>query len=346
MGSGTPQVIRYLDVPVANRNHMDYSNSTRNQHFVPQVEQRLNAANPFASLREQRIFSFKVHERGSFTIRLENRRGRLISSNLSLDDLFTFDVASDRALRFNFETSFQRFEQEVAIATGSLLQKLALGDTNVGSEITSIFTAKLLNFARNPFSVAKILNTFGVLANYEPTAPDARRMFERVLNGRKPHQVRICSELGISDTDYGRWLRMLFMLFVESGEGNLSMLESMVKAVFEQKSHAAAVMVCSYSEARCLLSDRGFNQFTDRQDQIGLEFNLRHNAFIRYLFADHAGLVPYAPRELIERHQKQNHPVQLYYLADNLECLRAFNRNAIYFCHNRVFCSSREGILL
>ena len=61
--------------------------------------------------------------------------------------------------------------------------------TTQRGELTSIFTAKLLNFARNPYSVAKILNTFGVLANYEPTAPDARRMFERVLNGRKPHQA-------------------------------------------------------------------------------------------------------------------------------------------------------------
>lgn len=346
MGIGTPWAIHYHGVSVMLRSQMDYSNATRNQHFVPQVEQRLNAANPFAPPQDQRIFSFKVEDRESFTIRLESKRGRLISSNLSLDDLFTFDVASDRASRLNFEASFQRFEQEIATTTGSLLQKLASGDNNVGGEIASIFTAKLLNFARNPFSVAKILNTFGVLANYEPTAPDAKRMFERVLNGRKPHQAWLCSQLGISDTDYGRWLRMLFMLFVESGDESLSMLESMVKAVFERKSHAAAVMVCSYSEARCLLSDRGFSQFTDRQDQIGLEFNLRHNAFIRYLFADHAGLVPHAPHELIEHHQKQNHPVQLYYLADNLECLRAFNRNAIYFCQSRVFCSSREEILL
>ena len=176
---------------------MDYSNATRNQHFVPQVEQRLNAANPSAPPRDQRIFSFKVQERESFTIRLESQRGRLISNNLSLDDLFTFDVASDHASRFNFETSFQRFEQEVAVTTGSLLQKLASGDNNVGGELASIFTAKLLNFARNPYSVAKILNTFGVLANYEPTAPDARRMFERVLNGRKPHQAWLCSQLDI-----------------------------------------------------------------------------------------------------------------------------------------------------
>ncbi|WP_261531358.1 DUF4238 domain-containing protein [Burkholderia multivorans] len=201
------------------RSQVDYLNATRNQHFVSQVEQRLNAANPSAPPRDQRIFSFKVEERESFTIRLEGKRGRLISSNLALDDLFTFDVASGRDSRLNFEARFQRFEQEVAITTTSLLQKLASGDNNVGDEIASIFKAKLLNFARNPFSVAKILNTFGVLANYEPTAPDAKRMFERVLNGRKPHQAWLCSQLGISDTDYVRWLRILFMLFVESGEG-------------------------------------------------------------------------------------------------------------------------------
>jgi hypothetical protein len=324
---------------------MDLSSDTRNQHFISQAEQRLNAANIEAGKGRQRIFSFRVQDRESYGIRLENDRGRLISGNLSLDDLFTFDVAADHGSRFNFEVLFQRFEREVVTMTERLLQKIAAGGHDIGGEIASLLTAKLLNFARNPFSVGKILNTFGGLANYQPTAPAAARMFERVLNGIKPQQARLCAKLGISDADYERWLRMLFMLFVE-GDGKLSLLESTVKSLFEKRTHAAAVFVCTYTEARCLLSDRSFSQITDLPNWIGLEFNLRRNAFIRYLFADHGELVPHAPRELVERYQTMKHPVMVRHLVDDFECLRGFNRNAIYQCHNRVYCSARHGVMI
>jgi hypothetical protein len=325
---------------------MDLSSDTRNQHFVSQVEQRLNAANPEAASARQRIFSFKVHDRESYDVRLENRRGRLISGNLSLDDLFTFDVTPDHRSRLNFEVLFQRFEGEIAATTESLLQKLAAGGKDVVGEIGSLFTAKLLNFLRNPYSVEKALNTLGVLANYHPTEPAATRMFERVLNGRKPQQARLCTELGISDADYERWLRMLFMLFSESGDGKVSLLESTVKAAFELKTHAAAVLVCTYTQARCLLSDRSFSEPLRRPNWIGLEFNLRGNAFIRYLFADHCELVPHAPREWVEQYQGFKHPINVWHRVDDFECLRGFNRNAIYQCHSRVFCSARDGVIV
>ncbi|OUL80383.1 hypothetical protein [Paraburkholderia hospita] len=324
---------------------MDLSSDTRNQHFISQAEQRLNAANAEAESDRQRIFSFRVHDRESYDVRLESRRGRLISGNLSLHDLFTFDVATDHGSRFNFEVLFQRFEREIVATTASLLEKLAAGGRDIGGEIGGLFVAKLLNFARNPFSIAKILNTFGDLANYQPTAPAAARLFERVLNGRKPHQARLCAELGISDADYERWLRMLFMLFVE-GDGGLSLHEATVKSLFERKSHAAAVLVCTYSEARCLLSDRSFSQITDRPNWVGLEFNLRRNAFIRYLFADHGELVPHAPREWRERYETTKHPPTVWHLKDDFECLRGFNRNAIYQCHSRVYCSARHGVMV
>lgn len=325
---------------------MDLSSETRNQHFVSQVEQRFNAANPEAASNRQRIFSFRVHDRNSYDFRLESRRGRLISGNLSLDDLFTFDVTPDRRSRFNFEVLFQRFEGEITATTESLLQKLAEGDKDIIGEIGSLFTIKLLNFLRNPYSVAKALNTFGVLANYHPTAPAATRMFERVLNGRKPQQARLCTGLGISDADYERWLRMLFMLFSESGDGKLSLLESTVKGMFDLKSHAAAVLICTYTQAKCLLSDRSFSEPLRPPNGIAMEFNLRSNAFIRYLFADHGELVPYAPRELVEQYQEVKHPVSVWHLVDDFECLRGFNRNAIYQCHSRVFCSVRDGVMV
>lgn len=326
--------------------HMTFSNETKNQHFVSQSEQRLNASNPDADVSKQRIFSFLVHDRENYDIRLENNRARLIIKNLSIHDLFTFDIPSKYERRFNFENLFQRYEGRIVSATESLLRKLESNNNDISHEIGTIFTAKIIGFSRNPYSVEKILDTFGVLANYQPTAPDSIHIFQRILSGRKPHQAKLCAELGITDKEYERWLRVLFMLFYKSGDGGLLMVESIVKSLFEAKTQSAAILVCVYSGEKCLLSDRSFSQITNRQDQVGLEFNLKSNAFIRFMFADNRGLFPHATPKLVEQYQTMRHPIQVLYRIDDMECLQGFNRNAVYQCHRRVYSSIRGGILL
>jgi hypothetical protein len=64
-------------------------NDTRSQHFVTQGEQRLNALNPQAGPRNQRIYSFEVVDQEYYKPALESPIGRPIGSNLSLFDLFT-----------------------------------------------------------------------------------------------------------------------------------------------------------------------------------------------------------------------------------------------------------------
>jgi hypothetical protein len=51
-------------------------NDTRNQHFVTQGEQRLNALNPQADPRNQRIYSFAVVDRENYKLALECPIGR------------------------------------------------------------------------------------------------------------------------------------------------------------------------------------------------------------------------------------------------------------------------------
>ena len=219
---------------------MNFISDTRKQHFLPQVEQRLNASNPHASQKNQKIFSFEVIDREKCELRVENELGRLISENLAIQDLFSFDVSSDKKSRMNFEKLFMRYEKNVKSNTESLLRKLEVWDYDTSNELINLFAAKLLNFARNPYSITKVLNTFGVLTNYVPTTPSQQVNFEKILNGRKPHQAHLCKELGITDSDYEKWLRMLFMFFIEYGEGELNMFEGMVKSMFESKQHVIA----------------------------------------------------------------------------------------------------------
>lgn len=102
-------------------------NETRNQHFVSQVEQRLNVSNPNSSVGNSRIFSFRIVDREACQIELESPRGHAIASTLSMLDLFSFDVPGGGPLRMNLEGLFQKYEANVAIHTKGLLDKLELG---------------------------------------------------------------------------------------------------------------------------------------------------------------------------------------------------------------------------
>jgi hypothetical protein len=144
-------------------------NDTRNQHFVTQGEQRLNALNPEADPKKQRIYSFEVVDRENYTLKLENPIGRPIGKSLSLFDLFSFDVPGKSRLRLNFESLFQKYEGYIKDHTLSLLAKLNAGSRDLKAEIINLFAAKMLNFVRNPFSIVKVLNSFPGLANYDPT---------------------------------------------------------------------------------------------------------------------------------------------------------------------------------
>ena len=123
-------------------------NNTRNQHFLTRVEQKLNAMNPQADARKLRIYSFEVVNRENYTLALESENGRLIGSNLSLFDLFTFDVPDSSRLRLNFESLFHKYEAHIETHTKSLIDKLNARSGDIKAEIIDLFAAKLLNFVR------------------------------------------------------------------------------------------------------------------------------------------------------------------------------------------------------
>lgn len=324
---------------------------TRIQHFVSQAEQRLNTFNPNAKPKKQRIYSFLVEDRESHFIRLENDQGCRIGTNLSMHDLFTVDVSDgigNTIERYNFEAKFCAVERDLPLHTNNLLAKLSNGDDTVSVEVVNLFKAKLLNFARNPFCITKILNTFGVLANYRPLDASQSLMFDRILTGRRPQQASLCSSLGISDADYERWLKALFMLFVPSQEDGRTILDDIALSLFTQPLQAVMVCVCTYTEAKCLLSDRSFSLRLDEPGIVGMDFNLRSDAFISYVFADIARLLPNFDPELIRRYRElpRGANVDLRFLHDDIAQLRSFNRHTIYQCHQRVFCADHSGFPL
>lgn len=312
---------------------------TKNQHFVSQVEQRLNALNPGARPENQRIYEFEIIDRDQHQVRLVNPNGRLISNALSTFDLFSFDIA-DNGLRANLERVFGTYEAKIGDLTTKLLQAHAARSNAVNPELFDLFVSKMVNFIRNPFSVAKVINTFGVMGQHHPTDPRIYAQYERILTGRRPQQAHLCAKLGITDEQYGAWLRILFMLLTPLADGHATMLEQALGAMYEDREHALLIHLHTYSTERCLLSDRGWTVPIPEGENLAFDFNLSAQAFIRYAFLDYNSVLSRPMPPMIQvglaRGPKVAH---LSYFQDDLVSLDVFHRRIIEQSFERVFSS-------
>jgi hypothetical protein len=328
------------------------ANDTRNQHFLTQGEQRLNASNPQADVSNLRIYSFKLVDRENYLIKLENPKGRPIGKNLSLFDLFSFDVLDDSALRLNFESLFHKYEGHIEAHTKSLLAKLNMGSNDIKAEIIDLFAAKLLNFVRNPFCVQKVLNTFPGIAGYNPTDPILLASYQRIVTGKKPQQAHLCRILGISDAQYIEWLRLLFMLLVPMADGHFSFFDDMIKRLLEDRKKHIAAFVCEYDNAGCLLSDRGFSQPIEDGAHMGFSFNLCSTAFIHYIISDPATLLKgkahpdFLANALAARERLLPPQIDVTFRRNDHDMLARYNRRVVEQCYERVFCAKKDGVLL
>ncbi|MCO8577702.1 hypothetical protein KGP87_15375 [Burkholderia multivorans] len=329
-----------------------FENDTKNQHFITRAEQRLNAANPQADDKNKRIYSFKIIDRENYGISLEKPDGNRISKNLSASDIFSFDVVGDSDKRLNFEALFQKYESQVATHTNNLLDKLKENNKDIKTEIIDLFSAKFLNFVRNPFSVAKIINTFHSLAAHDPTNPQLLTMYRRIVDGRKPHQAHRCSELGISNAQYLEWLRILFMLLMPLEKGQPNFFDRIIRKLFEDRDNHLAVWVCEYDHESCLLPDRGYSQPLPNGPHMALSFNLRRNAFITYIFADPRTLLAgkahpeFLDKVLADRKSFPVKSIDVRFMRNNRELLAIYNGHVVYQCHERVFCAAKDGVVL
>ncbi len=309
--------------------------------------------NPQADARNQCIYSFLVTDRENYTLQLESEKGMPIGKNLSLFDLFSFDVVDNSSLRANFEDAFQKYEASIEIHTKSLLTKLNARGGDAKAQVINLFAAKLLNLVRNPFSIQKVLNTFPCLASMEPTDPGLLESYHRIVLGKKPHQAYLCSLLGISDRQYIEWLQVLFMLLVPLGDGHLPFFEQIIKGIFENRKFSASVFVYEYDKHHCLLCDRGCNQpLPDDDKRLSLSFNLCSTAFIYYIFAEPREILKGRfPAEVIEKmlanyDRRPTVEVNVSYYRNDMEMLAKYNRHVIEYSYARVYCAVKDGLVL
>ncbi|MEI9931366.1 MAG: hypothetical protein WDM89_12690 [Rhizomicrobium sp.] len=318
-------------------------NSTRNQHFISQVEQRLNACNTNAAPSNQRIFEFQILDREARILQLNDRNGRLIEKNLSMLDLFSFDMDKDKNLRANFEELFGQYERKVGIDTATILRAHAEHRSDIFPVLFDLFVAKLINFIRNPFTVVKAINTFGKFAEHHPTNAAIYESYVRTIIGRRPQQAHICGELGISDEHYKTWLRLLFMLLTPMADGQENFLEQSMRSLFQQDDDAIFVHVHKYNDQFCLLSDRGFSSPIEQGAHMAFDFNLSARAFIRFAFLNYEAVLGRpVPEGILRGLQSGPKVIQVSYLTDDLPALDVFHRRVVEQSHKSVYCAGTD----
>jgi hypothetical protein len=187
-------------------------NPTKNQHYISQAEQRLNAIDPSSP---KRIFALAVIDRDKHILQARDPRGSSIEKSLSYHDLFSLDVISPN-VRNNLEDLFQRYEKDVSAHSQALLAKLDVGNADLKKEVINLFCAKLMNFQRNPFCIRKALNTFGSVASYHFTDRALATELAAAIKGSRPQRDGVCAQFNIASDEYDRWLKVLFLLLTKA----------------------------------------------------------------------------------------------------------------------------------
>ncbi|WP_417784319.1 hypothetical protein [Terasakiella pusilla] len=318
---------------------MQFINRTKNQHFVSQTEQRLNARNPNAKSCNQEIYKFKIIDRKKHQVAAG--RSVKIENSLSLHDLFSFDVL-DKDNRYNFEELFSKYESELEKNTTSLLKNINSQGLDVKGEIINIFLSKFLNFVRNPYTIKKVLNSFPVLKNLQPTDEKILSNYEKVTKGKKPQIEHLCKRLNLPQKDYIDWLRIIFLLkTVKLGDYNF--FEHLIAELFNNPKTITQVDVYQYDQDICLLSDRGFINSIDHNGILTYEFNLDSKNFIRFLFADIQAVAPiWADREIISKYCALPKNIQVTVHKNDMDSLDSYNKLVIYQSFEHVFAAQKS----
>lgn len=330
-------------------------NQTKNQHFISQIEQRLNCINPNQTDKKKKIYSFYINDPIRESLQIDTPSLLSIKSNLSLEDLFSFHVDKKAQKRLNFENLFSKYESTLKKNTYSLIYKLRNNNgNNIKSEIIQIFSAKLLNFLRNPYCVEKIINTFGTGLTYRPTDPDLNSYYEKILIGTKPHQNYLCHQIGISHIKYTEWLCLIFNMLSTMRNGNyeICLFDSIINSLFCSPDIHVNVSVYFSRNTNCLLSDRGFTSLIpENTPHTSLAFNLCGKSFIHYTFT---GLREYAKEKNIPdaiinslqhfRTEISTPLISTTYRENDIQTTAIYNKRVIEQCHRNVYCCVKSNI--
>lgn len=326
---------------------MNFENKTKNQHYVAQVEQKLNSINPDAKRKERRIYKLKVKDRGNSIVKNTEKNGVKIEDNLSYEDLYTFNFLEEK-VRENFENYFQKYENNIERHIKNMEGKCNDGYQDITLEVVNIFLYKLMNMIRNPYFIKETIVIFEGLLETDISADND---IIRVMSFTSKNKDNIYKEYNITADDYKKWL-MIIYLAITKKDGDESLLENIVRNIFNDKDYHKSVLILFYDDKFCLLSDKSFNLVSIGDGSFVLEFNLRKDVFISFpffssqymsnLMKQELGVSDEYIQEVLSVQKRLSKNIKSTKNSNKIEALSEYNKRTIENCDEHVFGASKE----
>lgn len=326
-------------------------NNTKNQHYISQVEQKMNSSNPSDLKRNRRIFSFSVIDRQAYKIALSSVSGKKIEKNLSMNDLFTYAI-NENGLRHNLEEAFGKYESGLETQINAFLAIEKKNGASVTDEVISLFKCKFLNLIRNPFCIKKTLNIFSPFKHQIPSDSILLAEFKLINDINQEDAESLLLQLQVTLEEYKDWIKLLFLVFMSVENSTHNIFEIFINSILVDENTLKIFRIDHYIDEHAdkvaVLSDRSWQLMTSNDDpQTIIQFNLTSNLILTFIMVDLNFLLiqNLNTSNLQHRDHKIHHfkeslkNITCRYEINNLENLAYFNQGAIYQCHKMVFAS-------
>ncbi|MFN3071350.1 hypothetical protein ACKWMY_25015 [Serratia sp. J2] len=249
------------------------TNSTRNQHYIAQVEQRLNSSSNLTSLsnpRNAKIFEFKISDikEGSHKPSLKLMGNKSIHSVLSVQDIFTIQHLPN-GLSVNFESLFQRYENDFSNHVNLFLdcvvkikdtippdqESIESHDTNLQGYIKCVYKYKIMNWLRNPFHIKTVLKNFSPFGSYVIQSQNGLDLYNAIDTINQSQCNYICTRFSISIDEYKEWLRLILLFLYQDSSCHVTVLDDYVDNFFSATDLSTSAYIFYYDTDSPLLPD-------------------------------------------------------------------------------------------
>ncbi|RZG46969.1 hypothetical protein [Acinetobacter wuhouensis] len=326
-----------------------FNNKTRNQHYVSQVEQKLNCIDPSVDKKNRRIYKFESLNRDAQEYKICIEDGVKIEKNLTFNDLYSLEIFDD-GTRDNFEKYFCKLEEKIESLTNEVLSSNHLQK----SILLTLFNAKIMNVIRNPYCILSTINTYSFLSDFIPTDEYLKKYFNKI-NAMNPNE-NLLLELDINSEQYKKWLKIIFYMVVPIQLNNgkiLNFSTEVIHNIFNPENMCIAINLATHDKEVCLLSDRGHVDWSAalQCSGFGYEFNLTKNAFIHFIFIennlDNLSKFMHIPADTLANMKKNgihklDQPWQKINKCENDDgVFSSYNSRVMYQCYRYFYAADK-----
>jgi hypothetical protein len=286
------------------------------------------------------FYHFSIVDRNDLLVELSNSKGVKIENNLTIDDLYSFDVSNDKYRR-NFEKIFQVYEDKANIAIPNIVSEIKDASNKYQQSLRDIYGYKIFNSLRNPYLIKKTLKKFSFTENLWPSEPELMETCFNVFLGNKPQSSHLCNEFNISYDDYKKWLKMIYFLLSVHPHDRRSQFDGLIDEFFNAPDYVCFAFLYHFTDDSAdkvvLLQDNTNIELSVHNNSLSNLFNVSSKMLLSVSF------LPFS-KVISETGLPKTTPIQnlhqFTYKENDFEMLSNFNRACLVNANNSVYCAS------